>query len=212
VEAFAAAVDAGADGVELDVRRTGEGMLACSHDEHLADGRPVLDLRADAWAPSVPTLAAALDVCRPLAVVNVELKNLPGEGDFDEEERLAVAVVDLLRRRGELDDGRILVSSFHRPSIDRVRQLAPELATGWLVLDASDPAPLVERAASLGHRALHPHHAFVNEELVRLAHDAGLALNVWTCDDPDRQRWLADVGVDAIICNDPASCLRALGR
>jgi glycerophosphoryl diester phosphodiesterase len=207
-----AAVAVGADGVELDVRRTADGGLACAHDEHLDDGSAIVGLPVAALPAEVPTLAVALDLCRPLALVNVEIKNLPGEGDFDPGEQVAEDVVALLEARGDVDGGRILVSSFHRPTIDRVRALAPGLATGWLLLDAREPGLLVEQAAALGHGAIHPHHAFVNEALVELAHGAGVAVNTWTVDDADRQRWLADVGVDAIITNDPASALRALGR
>ncbi|MDQ2649538.1 MAG: glycerophosphodiester phosphodiesterase [Actinomycetota bacterium] len=212
VRAFLAAVEAGADGVELDVRRLADGGLACSHDERLVDGRALLELTADDLPPDVPLLTEALDACRPLSLVNVELKNLPGEGDFDDTEQLAEAVVDLLAQRGELDDGRILLSSFHRRSVDRVRELAPTAATGWVLYDARDFAPLIERTVAGGHQAIHPHHAFVNAELVDAAHAAGLTVTTWTCDDPDRLRWLAEVGVDGIICNDPAAGLRALGR
>ena len=59
---------------------------------------------------------------------------------------------------------------------------------------------------------MHPHHAFVNEDFVRIAHDAGLAVNTWTCDEPERIRWLADLGVDAVITNIPDVALHALGR
>ena len=38
---------------------------------------------------------------------------------------------------------------------------------------------------------------------MRIAHDAGLAVNTWTCDEPERIRWLADLGVDAVITNVP---------
>ena len=212
LEAFAAAVAAGADGVELDVRRTADGGLALSHDPVLLDGRAIVATTVDELPDGLALLGPALDVCRPLRVVNVEIKNLPGEPDYDEGESVADAVVALLGERGELGDGRVLVSSFHRPTIDRVRELAPELATGWLLLGGEAPARRVPQAAALGYRAIHPHHLVVNEELVELAHAAGVAVNTWTCDDPDRIRWLASIGVDSIIANDPAAALRALGR
>ena len=63
-----------------------------------------------------------------------------------------------------------------------------------------------------GHGALHPHHAFVSPDLVTACHGAGVALNTWTVDDPERIRWLAELGVDAVIVNDPAAALSALGR
>ena len=118
----------------------------------------------------------------------------------------------LLTARGELGDGRNLVSGFHLPTIDRVHELAPGLATGWLLGFVDDMAPLVDKAAEHGHVAVHPHHVFVNEDLVERAHAAGLAVNTWTCDDPERIRWLADLGVDAVITNEPDVALAALGR
>ena len=209
VAAFAGAVDLGADGVELDVRRTADGGLAVCHDDVLSDGTvlvetPFVDL------DGVIDLATVLDVCAPLAVVNIEIKNWPEDRDFDPTARLADAVVELLAARGELADGRALVSCFHLPTIDRVRELAPELATGWLLGLVEDPARLIAKAAERGHDAVHPHHVFVNDEFVAIAHAEGLAVNAWTCNDPDRIRWLAEQGVDAVITDVPDVARAAL--
>ncbi len=211
VPALRGALDQGADGVELDVRRTADGALALRHDPTLADGRLVMDTaRADLPA-DVPVLAEALDALAGAAVVNIEIKNWPDDPDFDPSEQLAAGVVDLLRARGDLEHGPALVSCFHLPTVDRVHELAPGLPTAWLVIDGTDPE-VVERAAAHGHVAIHPHHAFVNEDVVARAHAAGLAVNTWTCDDPDRIVWLAGLGVDAVVTNDPGTALRALGR
>lgn len=210
--AFAGAVAQGADGVELDVRRTADGRMAISHDDALSDGRVVVETAFASLPDDLPDLAAALDVCAPLAVVNTEIKNWPDDRDFDPTARLAADVVALLDRRGELDDGRHLISSFHLATVDRVHELAPGLATAWLIIGGDDPAALIEKAAMRGHVAVHPHHAFVDEAVVRAAHDAGLAVNTWTCDDAERIRWLADLGVDAVVTNVPDVALTALGR
>lgn len=210
--AFRDAIDQGADGVELDVRRTADGALALSHDDTLPDGRAVVELPRAALPPDMTVLADALDVCRPLPLVNIEIKNWPDDKDFDPTEQLAADVVALLEARGELQGSRYLVSCFHLPTVDRVHELAPELPTAWLLGPVNDAAELIDRAAAHGHVAIHPHHAFVNEELVRLAHQAGLAVNTWTCDDPDRIRWLAGLGVDGLVTNQPKVALAALGR
>jgi glycerophosphoryl diester phosphodiesterase len=210
--AFQGAIDQRADGVELDVRRTADGALALSHDDTLADGRVLVELQQVELPPDVPILARALDVCHPLATVNIEIKNWPDDKDFDPSAQLADDVVALLEARGELDDGRNLISCFHLPTVDRVHELAPGLATAWLLGVIDDAAVLIDRAVQHGHVAIHPHHAFVNDELVMRAHDAGLAVNTWTCDEPDRIRWLADVGVDAVVTNVPDIALAALGR
>jgi glycerophosphoryl diester phosphodiesterase len=159
-------------------------------------------------------LAAALDACRGLRMVNVEIKNWPDDVDFDATLGHVDAVVAALAARPEAERARVVVSCFHLPSVDRVRELAPDLATAWLVIGPpnGDPAALVAEVAAHGHQALHPHHAFVTEELVAEAHRADVAVNTWTCDEPDRIRWLADAGVDGIVTNVPDVALAALGR
>lgn len=209
--AFAGAIAQGADGIELDVRRTADGGLALSHDERLADGRLVMETVLADLPDHVTDLASALDVCAPVAVVNIEIKNWPDDKDFDPAEQLAADVVALLAARRELDDGRALISCFHLPTVDRVHELAPGLATAWLLGLVEDPGALIATAAEHGHVAVHPHHVFVNEEMVSQAHAAGLAVNTWTCDDPERIRWLADLGVDAVVTNVPDVALDALG-
>lgn len=212
LEAFAGAVAQRADGVELDVRRTADGLLALSHDDTLVDGTVVVDTAFAALPDHVTDLTHALDVCAPLNVVNIEIKNWPDDKDFDPSERLAADVVALLAARGEIADGRNLISCFHLPTVDRVHELAPGLATAWLLGLVEDPGALIDKAAEHGHVAVHPHHAFVNEALISRAHAAGVAVNTWTCDDPDRIRWLAELGVDAVVTNVPDIALAALGR
>ena len=90
--------------------------------------------------------------------------------------------------------------------------LAPGLATGWLLGFTDELEPLIDRAAAHGHVAVHPHHLLVTAEVVEHAHAAGLTVNTWTCDEPDRIRWLRDLGVDAVITNVPDVALAALGR
>jgi glycerophosphoryl diester phosphodiesterase len=212
VGAFRAAMDQGADGVELDVRRTADGALALRHDAVLDDGRILVELAAADLPPEMAFLDQALDVCAEAALVNVEIKNWPHDPDFDEEAELVDRVVALLEERGQASDPRLLLSSFHFPTVDRIREVGPGLPTAYIVVDVPEPEPLVARSLERGHVAIHPHQAFVTPELVEVVHAAGLALNTWTCDDPDRLRWLADVGVDAVIANDPAAALTALGR
>ncbi len=57
IEAFALAAELGADGVELDARRTADGQVVVHHDAHLPDGRVIVDLSAADLPAHVPTLA-----------------------------------------------------------------------------------------------------------------------------------------------------------
>lgn len=207
VEAFAAAIALGADGVELDVRRTADGRLAVCHDPVLPDGRVLAELQAAELPPSVPDLAAAVAACGG-SLVNVEIKNLPDEPDFDPGERVAEAVVAFVHEHDLAD--RVVVSSFWRGALDRVAALDPAIRRGWLTLPTWDQQRALDRVVADGHHVLHPHHLAVNAELVAAAHAAGVAVTTWTVDDPDRMRWLAGCGVDAIITNAPDVAVAAL--
>jgi glycerophosphoryl diester phosphodiesterase len=206
LEAFRTAAAVGSDGVELDVRRSADDQLVVHHDSHLADGRLIRATNRDELPEYVPTLAEALDACVNVAIVNVEIKNDPEEEDFDPTDWLAgVTVAHLLHRR---DNERWLISSFRRETIDRCRALAPEIRTAWLCVEP--PAGSASRLAKAGHAAIHPYYLFVTQEFVAECHAEGLAVNVWTCDDPDAMRNLRTWGVDGICTNVPDIAIEVL--
>jgi glycerophosphoryl diester phosphodiesterase len=208
--AFALAREQGADGVELDVRRSADGSLVVHHDVALPDGRVIFETPRAELPGSVPVLAEALDVCAGL-VVNIEIKNSPFEPDHDPERTVADEVVALLRDRARGPSGdRTIVSSFDLGTVDRVKALDGGLATAFLTF--LDPAGLdsVRLAADRGHDAIHPHQGTVDAALVAAAHELGVQVNVWTVDDPDRLRALAGLGVDGIVTNVPALAREAI--
>jgi len=199
VEAFRGAQRLGADMVELDARRTADGRIVVHHDAHLPDGRAIHEVEARDLPRHLPSLADALDACGPMGV-NIEIKNWPSDPDFEPTDIVAAAVVDLADRVDRPD--RLLVSCFHRPTIDHVRKWRPGLATGYLHARIDGPTALAEAVAH-GHGALHPWDPLVNAELVRAAHSEGVRVNVWTVDGPDRMAELVSWGVDGIVTNVP---------
>ncbi len=202
IEAFAAAADQGADWVELDVRRTADGALAVHHDPHLADGRAIVDCAAADLPASVPDLAAAVRACGSMGV-NVEIKNDPGEPDWDPTHAVARAAMPVIADL--LAPDRVLVTSFTPGDVDLVAALDPEMPTGLLtVATGADVLRDLEAAHRGGHVAYHPHVATVTAELIERAHELGLILNTWTIDDPDRIAELAGFGIDGVVTNDPA--------
>ena len=215
VAAFTRARALGADGVELDARRTADDVVVVHHDPTarrvgvLAEA-PFPVVRAA--RPDIPTLEEALDACAGVTV-NVELKNLPGQRDYDPTERLAALVAATLARRGHRDDA--LVSSFNLETLDRFRALAPS-PTGFLTLRGFDPVVALGLVAERGHHALHPDVRGVDPRraatLVDAARTAGLAVHVWTVNRRATIVELAAAGVDAVITDVPALALRALGR
>ena len=214
VEAFQVALDQGADGVELDVHRTADAQLVVHHDAD-APGLGVLatlpftEIRTA--RPDIPTLDEVLDTCAG-ALVNIEIKNLPGDADFDPEDAAAELVVRCLTRRGA---DRVIVSSFNLATIDRVRALDDSVPTGFLVMRGFRPLEALEVCEQHGHGALHPFIGLlggdVAAEVVARASDVGLAVNVWTVNDEENIRRLGEVGVDGIITDVPDVAIKALG-
>ncbi len=206
IEAFRIARELGADGVELDVRRTADGVLVLSHDAAIAGfglvvEHPFAALRAA--DPAVPTLAEALDELTGL-LVNVELKCFPTEPDADPERVVARGVVAEIARRDRFAD--VIVSSFELDAIDDVRALDARIVTAWLTAGLA-PEVSLPIAAARGHAWLHPDRSVMRGEAlaatVGAAADQGIRLDVWTVDAPEEIVALAAAGVDAIITNTP---------
>lgn len=213
LEAFRVARELGADGVELDVRRTRDGVLVVSHDP-VVEGfgllveHPFADLRAA--VPGVATLEEALAELAGL-LVNVEIKCFPTEPDADPDRAVTRAVVELLGQRALHD--RVIVSSFELEVVDLVHALDSRVVTAWLTTGLA-PATALPIAADRGHAWLHPDRASMDGtaagDAVRDARRLGVRLDVWTVDDPDEIARLATAGVDAIITNLPDLALATL--
>ena len=203
--AFRRAGAMGAHAVELDVRRTRDGVLVVHHNPGLADGRVIAEVAYADLPADVPTLGEALDACAGMWV-NVEIKNDPEEPDFDPTDSIADETIAHLVARGE--DHRWLISSFRIETVDRCRALAPSIRTAWLC--SVIPDDVVALLTARGHVALHPWVHLLTREVVDACHAAGIEVNTWTCDDPQRMAELVAWGVDGICTNVPDVALAVL--
>jgi glycerophosphoryl diester phosphodiesterase len=213
LEAFAGALDLGADGVELDVRRSSDGRLVVHHDAEIPGVGIIHDLPAGELPPWVPGLDEALEVCAG-ASVNVEVKNSPVEAGSDPPETVAAEVVATLASARDRGPGpaHVIVSSFWPANLAAVRDADPGLATGLLVHPSFDPRDALEQAVDLGCVALNPFHAQVTPALVDLVHGRGMAVVVWTVNEASDGVAMALAGVDVVISDRVTEIGAALGR
>ena len=200
VESFLEAQRMGADWVELDVRRTSDGVLVVHHDPALPDGTVICHTLRSELPLSVPTLAEAFDACGTMGV-NVEIKNSADEPGFDATDRLVEQTLEVIEHAG--GSRKVLVSCFDIATLDAVRRLSPTMPTGYLVLSVAQPGDAIAMAIDGGHEAVNPWDALLDEPAVGRCREAGLAVNVWTVDRPERIAELASWGVDGIITNVP---------
>jgi glycerophosphoryl diester phosphodiesterase len=226
--AFDAALRVGADVVELDVRLTSDGVPVILHDADVAvttNGTGwvhELSLEQarslDAGGGSgerIPTLAEALDlVAGRDAAINLEIKNLPGEPSFDSPDEsilhAALEAVERSRFRGPL-----LVSSFNWFTIERCKEAAPEVPTGFLSIALVDAHAALVYTSQHGHDFVLPQTPSLLEagaDLVTQAHDQGVRVGTWVTDAEDELTTLFSWGVDAVASNDPVLAIAVRDR
>lgn len=206
IPSFQAALDAGLDGVEWDVRRLLDGTLVIHHDAELADGRALPQMRRAELPGSVPTLDEALAWAADTgAYVNVELKFESVKVD----DRVG-RTLDAIRAFGQ--GKRVIVSSFMPTQLLAARQLAPEIQRGLLIHRAY-PAPVLALAMRLtGSAALHPQHSLISPALLQQAKRAGWRVNAWTVNEEADVKRLVALGVDGLIGDVPGVLKVGAGR
>jgi glycerophosphoryl diester phosphodiesterase len=177
--------------------------------EVVAPGRAEGDYVHRGKAPAEPAFAiATLDEVLeafPGVYLNLDIKQTaPVVEPY--EQRLA----DLLRAHGRGDD--VIVASFWDVATDAFSEIAPEIpisagtlatAAFWEAVQKGEPAPLTRHVA-LQVPPSFQEHTIVDARFVERAHDHGLAVHVWTIDDPDEAAALVALGVDAIISDRPS--------
>lgn len=195
--AFRAALELGADGVELDVHATRDGAIVVHHDPVVPGLGPIAErdwrecgaARLPNGEP-LPLLAEVLDLLGNV-VVWVEVKALPSAHDT---ELLAV-----------LDAGpapaKYAVHSFDHRIVRRLRDRRAGLSLGCLLSSRLiDPVPAVRAA---GADTLWQEAAQIDAALVETVHAADLVVIAWTVNDDADARRLAALGVDALCGNHP---------
>ncbi len=219
--ALEAALDVGAQAVELDVRLTLDGVPVVIHDPDVSrvsegeglvaemtfDQVRALDVSRGLHGPAeVPSLAEALEALSGRAAAVVEIKNWSQQPGFDPDHGQVEAVIRELDRTAF--SGPVLLASFDWASVERARRLAPGLPTGLLsVSGVAEPGEALEAALTGGHAFVLPHVPDLlaqGPSFVQTAHEGGVRVGTWVVDDPGDVRTLFSWDVDAVATNDPA--------
>jgi glycerophosphoryl diester phosphodiesterase len=191
----------GADGVELDVRRTADDRLVAIHDHMLDDGRHVAETMRQDLPPWIPDLADVLDECIGMKV-NIEIKNFPRDPAFDPSQRVTELALELLGSRS--DDA--IISCFDFACIDLAKGIVP---TAMLYLSRRPARDLLDAVVEHGHRVVHPYDTMVDETFMDEARARDLEVNVWLDAGIDRMRELVALGVDGLITSNVVDAVSA---
>jgi glycerophosphoryl diester phosphodiesterase len=218
--AFERAVALGYRYLETDVQVTADGVLLAFHDDDLArtcdrQGR-ISEL------PWREVASARVSGAEPIPLLDDLLSAWPGVRlNIDCKSDAAVeALVTTLQRHDALH--RVCLGAFSDRRLARLRRrLGPGVCTS---LGPFGAARLVA-AARTTHRIAAPGGALaaqiplsfgrvdvVTPALVETAHRAGIAVHVWTIDEPSEMHRLLDLGVDGIMTDRPAVLRDVLER
>ncbi len=219
---FAAAVEAGADVIEMDVHLTRDGVPVIIHDETVdrtTDGRgrvgemllkEIRQLDAGRWfgpqfaAERVPTLQEVLDRFGGRVVLNVEIKVYDESGPAVRG-RVEREVVRMVAEK-EIAGG-VLVSSFDADILARAGRMtgAPALA---LISKVAFDEETLEACRRLGVFSFHPRFDVATGAMARAMHGAGIQVYAFGADSADRIGRLAALGADGAIAKNPRQARR----
>ena len=190
----------GADFVEIDLRRTADGVLVALHDRTVnrtTDGRGRIDrlslqevkkLKAGN-GEHIPTLEEVLKMAGGRAGLVLELK---AKG-------LAQQTVELVRAAEFRDP--VVYASFLQDELTHVRMADPEASL--MVLFRGLPRVSVTRSMRYGPSYVGLRHRTATRRLVDAFHLANLLVFVFTANTPRAIQRAISVGVDGIISNFP---------
>jgi glycerophosphoryl diester phosphodiesterase len=222
MRAFAAAIEAGVDHIETDVQVASDGEVVIFHDETLDQATTGRGRVADhPWSrlqqlryrdggevtpDGLVRLADALDRW-PHVAFNIDVK-------VDE---AVDPVVSILRARNA--ESRVCLAAF---GFRRLSRLRAELGSGWCFAFSQPEIFLARIFAWLGlpiprrgdvvqvperHRGV----TVVDRRFVEACHRRGIACHVWTVNDADTMSRLWELGVDAVITDQPEVALERSG-
>ncbi|QOR65411.1 glycerophosphodiester phosphodiesterase [Cytobacillus suaedae] len=220
MEAFKEAQSVGADGIELDVQLSKDGVVVVIHDETVnrtTNGkgwvREYTYKQLQKFDASYK-FSKKLGVCKIPSleevfswatgndmILNVELKN-----GLVEYEDIEEKVLELINKYDL--SSRVIVSSFNHYSMVKFHQLAPEIETALIYMEGIYKP--WEYAATIGAKAIHPYHPVVKEETVKSSHDLGIAVRPFTINKIELMKKLASYKCDGIITDDPKKAISVL--
>ena len=216
--AFSDAISAGADFIELDVQQTRDGVLVVMHDSNLkrttgvnkdiwdVDYADIQNLDAGSWFDPayanarIPTLEETLQFVDKRAKLNIEIKPTKHGSDTLEQD-----VAELITRYQYTDA--CYVTSFSYGSLKKVKEVNPEIRTGYLMSVAYGQFYSLKYADAFSLNKV-----FVTSQVVNAAHQQGKQIFAWTVNSMSEVRSLCNLHVDSIITDDPVMVQNVISR
>ena len=218
LEAFSSANNVGADWIETDVRLTSDGVIVVIHN---ADTKAYCSVNKEIKSTTYAELCEldmaetfraehklTLEQCPKLRIARLDealdliLKERKARLSIQPKCDCVKQVLDLVRQKGAVEWVGFNDSSARLMS--QAKRGEPSVPIFWdrYKSDLSKDIPF---AKERGFETIVMHNCEATPENVKMLHDAGFKVGVWTVNRPkDLERFL-DMGVDRIYTDDPAT-------
>ena len=200
VPSFEHALSQGADGVELDVRRSGDGQLVVVHSS--VSGRrsvpstPYAEFRDLGDGYEIPLFEDVLKRFSNRAFLDIELKE-PG---FEEQ------AIELIQAHADIS--KTMISGFHTKMLNKVHDLLPDIQLGFIFNRTQDEETRFNSPIDF----VIPQFRLASRNFIEEVHDEDLKVLAWTVNSESEMRRLLALNVDGIITDEPGLLARVLGR
>ena len=183
-------------------------LESCRTDVLGSPGSP-LPTKAASKSARIITIRSLLQFARRAgAEVNLEIKNVPTDPDYDTTPAYANRVMDAVIA-SRIPRKQLIIQSFIPANLDVARQRLPGVRTSLLGLQSINELYL--QTATTKHYDLISPEWPVSAEYVTRAHAAGLDVAPFTLDAKADVRTARKARVDALITDDPFMAGRAIG-
>lgn len=218
LEAFALAMEMGADGIELDVQLTKDGEVVVIHDEvidRVSNGKglvkdyTLVQLRRFSFDNhmegyeniSIPTLKEVLELVKASKMeVNIELKT----GIYwylGLEEKVLEIVKNCEMHK------RVIYSSFNHYSVQKIKELDQKAETAYLYSDVILNVENYAKGTGVCGLHLAVYHLKMADFMERYK-ESGCKIRVWTVNDAQDMRLFIQNELEAVITNYPDEALK----
>lgn len=213
--AFHKALDAGADMIELDVQLSRDGEVVVCHDPELGRLTGLCAFVADldwsqlqtqdvgAWFGSdfvglhMPSLSQVFESLGPDSYLNIEIKHEASSFLNDHTERKIIALI-----RAHQMDGRVVISAFNPLIVNRIRKLAPEISSAYLITQTLT-RPLIYLLGKIRARYIHVDFHYLSPQKVRDLHRAGVQVLSYTLNEVSSYQQAEQWGVKGCFTDHP---------
>jgi glycerophosphoryl diester phosphodiesterase len=213
IEAYAKALETGAEYVEFDIRRTADGELAAYHDACTRQGDPLAAISYSRLCElagfPVPRVEDVMTAIAGKAIGHLDLKDTGGE------ETVVEMALDIL------GPGNFVVTTLEDRSVAAIKARFPAVLAALSLGRDLGEVPRSRRAATRLSE-LRPmrrlqacradwvalHRRLAAAGVLAQCHRAGIKAMVWTVDEETEiRRWLTDQRVTVLITNRPADAV-----